>query len=214
MPQGPTQSPRAFTVAELIVVTAVVLIMLTLGVAGWRAVIGDSSIEAATNQVSAFVGRAREEARALRVPRGVMFYRDPEGRAVMGLVVHDDPHGRPAQVELVAGSEVQPLRAGVGTAFATPVGATGSRYVEHGLILFDGDGQLFIRDYSVRMDGDLGRRMGLHRDQFALASIGVTLYIRSVGDTQLADKRDAWLDSKGRPLFVSRYSGTLVEGTR
>jgi prepilin-type N-terminal cleavage/methylation domain-containing protein len=212
---------QAFTITELLVVVAIIAIVLTLGVEGWRAMVGHSSAEGASNQISAFVGRAREDAKAMRTPRGVLLFENTRGEVIMAMVHHDDPSGRPTQVEMVPESEVQVLRSGVGALF---IGSSTPRYSLPGLLLFDGHGQLLVRDFSIRKDGKLGggkeadpekKLMGLQDDYYGpVTHLGVTLFRRGDWEGQPKDKRDEWLDKKGKQLFVNRYSGTLLDGGR
>lgn len=200
-----------FTLTELLVVISIIAIVISLGIGTWRSVVGHSSVEMASNEVGAFIGRVREDSRALKQTRGIVFYLDSDQRVSLAYVANDDPGGRPSQLEYIAGSELRALRPGVLGAFAN----TGTpKYGLPGVILFDGDGQLLIRDYSIRANGVLGQRMGLTTDVTGYSHLGVTLYERAKGDAVPVAQRDSWLESNGRPLFVNRYNGTLLDGSR
>ena len=65
-----------FTLNELLIVIAIIVLMLALAVPAFNALTGSKSIEGATNQVSAFLGQARAEAIGIQETRGVMFFFD------------------------------------------------------------------------------------------------------------------------------------------
>jgi len=66
----------AFTLNELLIVIAIIVLMLALAVPAFNVLTGSKSIEGATNQVSAFLGQARAEAIGIQEIRGVMFFLD------------------------------------------------------------------------------------------------------------------------------------------
>ena len=201
-----------FTLTELIVVLVIIVILITIGAAGWNLLVGSSSVEAAQNITSAFLSRTREEALAHRKARGVIFFARDE-QMFMAAVYHDDPTGRPAQIETVPESDLEPIPTGVHVRFinnGTP------RYIMPGVILFDSYGQVSIKPYTIRPDGNLGKLMRLDPavpdTTPRFSSLGITLYEFQRYARIPEAERDKWLDQKGRSLFVNRYSGTLVQG--
>jgi prepilin-type N-terminal cleavage/methylation domain-containing protein len=209
------QRSRAFTFTEIIVVLVILVILISLGVGGWKAVVGASSVEAAQNLCSSVIGRAREEAMSVRKSRGVLFF-ERDGQILMASVYPDDPLTRPGQLEMVDDSELKPLQNGIGALF---INNDAPRYRIPGVILFGGHGQVLIRDYAVRPNGKLGKLMRLDQQPPPSATapttythLGVTLYELNRLAGVPAAQRDRWLDTKGHSLFVNRYSGTLVEG--
>src|SRR5437879_1693251 len=66
----------AFTLTEILIVIGIIVLLLALAVPTMRVLTGGRSVDAAENQLSAFLGRARGEAIALQQIRGVMLYKD------------------------------------------------------------------------------------------------------------------------------------------
>jgi len=79
----------AFTLTELLIVMAVIVLALTLAVPAIRALTGNKSEQAAQNTLSAFLAQARSEAIGLQTVRGVMFYIDPANDRVTCVQVTD-----------------------------------------------------------------------------------------------------------------------------
>src|SRR4051812_33729001 len=69
--------PHAFTLTEILVVLGVIVLMLAMAIPAFNFIAGGRSVEGATNQISAFLARARADAVGLQEVRGVMFYLDP-----------------------------------------------------------------------------------------------------------------------------------------
>jgi prepilin-type N-terminal cleavage/methylation domain-containing protein len=84
-------SKQAFTLTELLIVIALIVLLLAMAVPAFNFISGGRSIDAAQNVVSAMLGRAR--ARAIETERyaGVAFYLDPvTGKSTMTIVVQRD----------------------------------------------------------------------------------------------------------------------------
>ncbi len=79
----------AFTLNELLIVVAIVVLMLALAVPAFNVLTGSKSTEGATNQISAFLGQARAEAIGVQEIRGVMFFIDPRTDRVNLAMVRD-----------------------------------------------------------------------------------------------------------------------------
>lgn len=78
---------RAFTLAELLVVIALIVLLLALAVPALNLISGNRSVEGAINSASAMLTRARAEAIGLQRVRGVYAAPDPvTGRVKMALV--------------------------------------------------------------------------------------------------------------------------------
>lgn len=83
----PRSSDAAFTLTELLVVIALIVLFVTMALPAFNLISGGKSISAAENQLSALLGRARTEAIGLQTPRGIAFYTDAAtGRTAMALV--------------------------------------------------------------------------------------------------------------------------------
>jgi prepilin-type N-terminal cleavage/methylation domain-containing protein len=83
---------RGFTLNELLVVTAIIVLLLGLAIPAFNAISGQRSLDVASNTISAYLGRARAEAIGLGRPTGVLFYRDARtGRVGMTIVQQADP---------------------------------------------------------------------------------------------------------------------------
>jgi prepilin-type N-terminal cleavage/methylation domain-containing protein len=92
-PQSKIQNRRraAFTLTELLIVIALIVLLLAMAVPAFNFISGGRSIDAGQNVVSAMLGRAR--ARAIETERyaGVAFYLDPAtGKSTMTIVVQRD----------------------------------------------------------------------------------------------------------------------------
>ena len=71
------QARRGFTLIEMLIVIAIMLLAMTLAVPAFRALSGSKSEGSAQNQLSALLGRVRTEAIGLQQVEGVLFYIDP-----------------------------------------------------------------------------------------------------------------------------------------
>lgn len=73
----PAAFRTGFSLAELLVVIALIVLILALALPAFNFITGSRSIDGATNVVSAFIGRARAEALDRGRVTGLMFYIDP-----------------------------------------------------------------------------------------------------------------------------------------
>ena len=71
-----TGFPGAFTLTELLIVIGIIVLLVVIAIPAFSIFRGERSIEAAENQLSAMVARARTEAVGYQTPGGVMFFRD------------------------------------------------------------------------------------------------------------------------------------------
>ncbi len=81
----------AFTLIEILVVLGIVTLIAALGVPVYNALSGSRSVEAAQNQVAAYIGQARTIAINEGKTAGVLFYVDPATeRTAMAIVLVGD----------------------------------------------------------------------------------------------------------------------------
>src|SRR5438093_5929261 len=65
---------QGFSLTEILIVIALIVLILALAMPAFNFITGGRSQDAALNQISAFLARARTEAVGLQEIRGVMFY--------------------------------------------------------------------------------------------------------------------------------------------
>ena len=75
-----------FTLVEILIAVSIIVLMIGLALPAFRAITGSRSVEGATNNVSAMLGRARTDAIGLQQDEGVAFYTDPAGQCRMAEV--------------------------------------------------------------------------------------------------------------------------------
>lgn len=169
MTRRPLHHPRqAFSLTELLVVIAIMVLVLAAAVPAFRFMTGSRSVDAAQNNLSAIIGRARLTALSLQQPIGVFFYRDTGGRVVAALVKEANyPSTGTADIylDLMADQDVQPLPAGVDVQVVDDCnvnnlgvrlddGYIGFNQISNtvvpfgGVILFDGMGRLVFKTYG------------------------------------------------------------------
>ena len=168
----------AFTLTELLIVIGLIVLIIALAVPAFNAMTGGRSVDAATNTLSAMLGRVRMEAIGLQEPRGLLFYRDPATQRIGARMVRAAGSG-PANSGII-GFEIVPdrdpmlLPVGVGLQMVDDALMTGSgpgatarddRYIGYntmigtnrvrtpvgGMILFDQNGRLTSRRYGFRV---------------------------------------------------------------
>lgn len=115
---------RAFSLTEMLIVIAIIVLIATIAVPSFRAMTGTRSTEAAHNQLSALLGRARGEAISLQKIHGVAFFIDPDNaERVQAAMVVEAP--RPlapvppepnvdVYLDLLEGRDVMQMPPGVG----------------------------------------------------------------------------------------------------
>ncbi len=77
---------RGFTLVELMIAVAIVVLLIGLALPVFRVINGSRSQEGASNQIASFLARARTDAIGLQTPTGVAFFQDATGRSLMAEV--------------------------------------------------------------------------------------------------------------------------------
>ena len=157
---------------EVLVVIGIIVLVIALAVPALSWISGSRSIDGAENNLSAMLGRARNDAIALQIPTGVMFFIDDATRGVMMAEVYDTqenpaPGDRQVYLELVGDRDFIALPKGVsaqvidnavvsgttrsddgyiGYNFFPVTGTTTMRY--GGVIMFDAAGRLYNPTYG------------------------------------------------------------------
>ena len=166
-----------FTLPELLVVMGIIIIFIALAIPAMNVLSGSRSIAAGENNLQAALVRAREEAIASQQLRGLMFTIDPGSDRVVATLVQEasPPANVPASLAFVTwldtvpgreqlrlpplirlqtvfdSSSMQPL-ADRYLGYNPPPNGVGNAGVKvGGVILFDGDGQLVVRQYGFRL---------------------------------------------------------------
>mgnify|MGYP005838400147 CR=1 FL=1 len=222
--QHAPKARRAYTLVEILVVIAVVLLLITMSVPLFNIILGNRSTEAARNQVSAMLAIARTEAMARQEPRGLAIFDDPAtGRTRLAIVVPEPAPSQPHNIDLSPSHDPALLQPGVGArvllndgTFPAPnrLGDTAKVWV--GAIWFDGRGVVHSRPFTVQGNSDLGRLVGTAYVS-QISHHGLVLYDREAYGTESKNLTDAtaantYLREKGLWLIVGRYSGTLIQG--
>jgi type II secretory pathway pseudopilin PulG len=87
-----TRPATGFTITELLIVIAIIVLVLAMAVPAFNAITGNKSEAAMMNTISAMLARARTEAVGVQQMRGIMFYYDPnDGNTKVALVRQVDP---------------------------------------------------------------------------------------------------------------------------
>jgi prepilin-type N-terminal cleavage/methylation domain-containing protein len=251
---------KGFTLIEMLVVMAIIVLAVGLAVPAIRALAGTGSTQAAQNTVSAYLARARTEAIGLQNVQGVMFFIDPATDRVNCAQVMASPF-KPGDIPGITYLDLAPDHDYLSLPPATRVETmkdsgtpnvdpfpnarylgfnsySGSTTAIGGVILFDGSGRLASPAYGFRfIDRSSGTGAPTSLGQMAFATqpppvdrwpatavkfirsqIAFTLYDQESGrnggvtDTNGGNEaaRASWLDVSASPIFINRYSGTLV----
>jgi hypothetical protein len=160
----PAARRGGFTLTEILIVIGLILLIITLAIPALSVITGGRSVDAAQNQISAALARARQDAMGLQEPRGIIFFPDANtGRVVLAEVYYHRWRERRDQLELLPDREELELPVGVGCqvlphAQDTPGGPTAGSgtppYPTVGVIMFDGLGRVLIRSYYITADQD------------------------------------------------------------
>jgi type II secretory pathway pseudopilin PulG len=178
-------SRPAFTLTEILIILGIVVLMLAMAIPAFNFITGGRSVEGATNQVSAFLARARSDAIGLQEVRGVMFYLDPVTERPMlaevklaGNNLDGNDAGIDYYLDISPDADFLPLPKGVNAQLLDncAYNAAGARlddgYIGYnvqnsknasttnvrygGVILFDGGGRLISSSYAFRIKTTVG----------------------------------------------------------
>lgn len=170
-----TNGRSGFTLTEMLVVIAIIILFVTLAIPAISSITGTRSISAAENQISAVLARAREEAIGLQDYRGVMFYLDPREDRVVAILVrtadNQQQNSGVIYIDAVANRDFLMLPQGVRLQTIcddlknryfgfNPAPSSTEGVLYGGLILFDGQGRLVSKAYALSL-GNGGVLTGL-----------------------------------------------------
>lgn len=199
----------AFTLTEILVVVAIIVLILAMAIPAFNFITGSRSLEAAQNNISAMLGRARAQALYTGQPAGVAIYDDARTRQfVMALVqftpsVSDDA----TNIDLVPDQDPQSLQPG--TAARGMIGQ--GNYATPAVVLFDGEGRLVNTKYTL--SGTLATSYYSVATPVPVTTtnsqLALILFDRSAYDNNIAGDAN-WLDANGQLLVINRYNGTLL----
>ncbi|MEZ0266051.1 MAG: hypothetical protein ACAI43_15085 [Phycisphaerae bacterium] len=190
---------RAFTLTEVLVIIAVIVVVLAMAVPLFNVFSASRSVDGAENVLSASLQRARSRAIGMQERRGLFVFTDPAtGNAAMVTVVLNYEAGIvPPVIELeldpsgMQTSDTEPLPSGVGVAFMgrdfeNTQSGTPLAFRPLGLIVFDAYGRLEQTDFTIRKTSNLAKRAGLttapipatNNNQALYSSVAMTFYER------------------------------------
>jgi hypothetical protein len=218
--------------SELLIVIGIIVLLVTLAVPAFNAITGGRSIDAAENNVSAVLVRAREDAVALQEPRGAIFFPDPEtGRVTVAEVYfYDRTNSNLAisqAIDLLTDRDTLSLPIGVGCRVLTDGGGS----LPIGVILFDGLGRVSVQPYNLngpRLTTDASgtgpfRRLpkpmpeGMSETAVGVSQVGFVLFDQPAfdqvfppnGSWNTGALRD-WMRDNTTAFLVNRYNGTVL----
>lgn len=217
-----------FTLNELLVVIAIAVLVVALAVPAFNVITNSRSVDAAENQISSYLGRARAEAIGLQEPRGVMFFEDvTTGRTIMTLVEFAPYQATPI-IDIVPGREEVALPLGVGWQAVPDSGVSQNfPWQPFGLVMFDQDGGVLVDTYRIGTGTNNGGkplqdRIVSLKDRAGAAvtfphqtrsTIGFVLFDSITFREQAAGTPQTnWLRDNASPYLVNRYNGTLLKG--
>src|SRR5688572_14273432 len=130
---------NGFTLMEVLVVIGIIVLVIALAVPALSWISGSRSVDGAENNLSAMLGRARNDAIALQVPTGVMFFIDDATRGVMMAEVYDTqenpaPGDRQVYLELVGDRDFIALPKGVSAQVIDNAVVSGTTRADDGYI--------------------------------------------------------------------------------
>lgn len=223
----PRQYAQAFTLNELLIVIALMVIIMGLAVPAFNAISGSRSIESAENQISAFLAAVRSEAIGLQEPRGVLMFEDSSSGRVVLIQVFYPPNSKP-NIDLFVGRDEMVLPGGVGlrgipnqtqvVGGVTTVTAY-SQWPNWTLVMFDGSGHVMLDTITIPSASNLATRVGTPAPSKLtplptnlLSNLGFILFDRAEFNAQPAANQTKWLADNATPFALNRYNGSLLRG--
>jgi prepilin-type N-terminal cleavage/methylation domain-containing protein len=145
------RSRHGFTLTEILIVIGLILLVIALAVPALSVISGGRSVDAAQNQISAVLARARQDAMGLQEPRGIVFFPDANtGRTVAAEVWFPELAFNNPRLDLLPDRDEMELSAGVGCQIVPRGNGSGvGPFPAVGVILFDGLGRVMIRPYVI-----------------------------------------------------------------
>ena len=231
---GGSERRRAFTLNELLVVMAIIVIVLALAVPAFNAITNSRSVEAAENQISSYLAVVRSEAVGLQQPRGAILFVDAgSDRLTIAQIYFPATSALPHPIiELFPGRDEAVMPKGVGLR-AIPNGSaaatsTMNNWPRYAVIMFDGEGRLMPEQFRLANATNLATRVNtppggtnpdrvpvstlLSADPLRVTHIGFQLFDKSAHAEQPAANANTWLQDNAFPYIVNRYNGTLLKG--
>jgi prepilin-type N-terminal cleavage/methylation domain-containing protein len=203
---------RGFTLTEILVVVGIIVLILAMAVPAFNFITGSRSLEAAQNNVSAMLGRARAQAIYTGQSVGVAIYDDAQTRRyTMALVQFDATPAGTQNIDLSPDQDPQVLQPGTGAR-----GVLGnSTYPTPAVVFFDAQGRLVNIPYVIKANGNLD--LAIYKPatspwQWANAGnsqLGLILYDRPAFENQTGAEA-TYLNANGLLLVINRYNGTIL----
>ncbi len=225
------RAPRAFTLIELMVVVAIIVILTAITLPAVKALTQGNSQKQAVNLVSALLANARGVAITSHKPAGLLFYEDPSSKSqtaaqvVIASTITLTTSAAPAINIIRAPSQAaQMLPYGVKIGTLANSNSTffntGDAFTLHGrIILFDENGQLLLQN-NLSRDPNLtdaaAVAWNLSSDYSAPAIViydGNALQA-ALQSGQIASNSGAnlfpWLQQHADILVINPYTGTII----
>lgn len=230
-----SKAPRrgGFTLTEVLIVIGLILLVITIAIPVMSALTGGRSVDAAQNQISAALARARQDAMALQEPHGIIFFPDPDtGRVVLAEVYYPEFRNYVSRLELLPEREELELPVGIGCQVFphADTGGGAPPFPVVGVIMFDGVGRVTSRSYYIKDEknsitdqpNQLWKRLRLsgitptpkvgQTGPTVLTQLGVLLFDQAAYADAPADdnSKAAFLKDNATPLLLNRYNGALL----
>lgn len=226
---------NGFTLIELMVVMAIIVILILVAVPSIKAITKGNGVVQSNNMIRAALANARAAAISQHRPAGVIFfeetnqYSNPVNRnqTAMQLMIQDPTQSSGTQF-MYYSKERQYLPSGLAVATLSDDNATLFRTAGNSnnnntarIILFDENGQMVLRSglSTVAPSGTAGTYPQAYGDWGistgnGVSSPGVLVYdLAAFNAENLSSdsQRTAWLQKNGVVLIVNAYTGGLIQ---